>query len=464
MADDLGTELSCYGTPEVYTPNLDQLASEGVRYTNLFTVAAVSSVSRSAMITGMYPVSINSHQHRTQYKPTLPEPVTPITHYLKDAGYYVSNGTIKDRTKFGKTDYNFIHSVDLLYDGPDWTGRKEGQPFFAQIQISYPHRPFKHDKEHPIDPDKVAIPPYYPDHPITRKDWALYLETIQVVDQQVGLILERLREEGLADNTIVFFFGDQGQPQLRSKQFMYEEGTHTPLMIRWPEKLAANTVCEDLISNIDLSAQTLSMAGINIPAYMHGQAFIGDQVAKRTYIASMRDRRDETVDRIRAIRTEQFRYIRNFYPDRPYTQWNAYKKFNYPVLTLMQIMHKEGRLTKEQDLFMSDHRPAEELYDIKNDPFELHNLITEPAHEKEIVELRKTMDNWLHTYDLAVYPEDDKEIVYAKVLMEKQYKQWMEEEGLSVNITDEAFLKWWYQKLQLSEPFVNRAPKYVSNK
>lgn len=205
-------------------------------------------------------------------------------------------------------------------------------------------------------------------------------------------------------------------------------------------------------ATIDLSAQTLSMAGINIPAYMHGQAFIGDQITKRTYIASMRDRRDETVDRIRAIRTEQFRYIRNFYPNRPYTQWNAYKKFNYPVLTLMQIMHKEGRLTKEQDLFMSDHRPAEELYDIKNDPFELHNLITEPAHEKEVAGLRQTMDNWLHTYDLAVYPEDEKEIVYAKALMEKQYKQWMEEEGLSVNITDEAFLKWWYQKLQLSEP------------
>lgn len=448
MADDLGTDLACYGTPEIQTPNLDCLAAEGIKYTNMFTVAAVSSVSRSAMITGMYPVSINCHQHRTQYKSPLPDSIRPITEYFRNAGYYVSNGTVKDRTKFGKTDYNFVHSVEDLYDGPDWTGRKEGQPFFAQIQISYPHRPFIHDTVHPINPDKVLIPPFYPDHPVTRKDWALYLETIQVVDRQVGFILNRLEEEGLLENTVVFFFGDQGQPHVRSKQFMYEEGTHTPLIVRWPGKLEPNVVCDDLISNIDLSAQALAIAGIALPPHMHGKEFIGD-VPKREYLFSMRDRRDETVDRIRAVRSTRYRYIRNFYPDLPYTQQNAYKKFNYPVLTLMHLMHHEGTLSKEQDLFMANTRPAEEIYDLVKDPFELNNLAADSESAVIKNEMSSALDDWLQKYDIAVYPEDEKEIEYAKILMKTNFEKWMQQKGLEPDISDEDFLKWWYQKLSL---------------
>jgi len=447
MADDLGVELGCYGTPQVYTPNIDKLASEGCLYRNMFTVAAVSSVSRSAMITGIYPTSINCHQHRTQYKSELPDSIHPITEYFQEAGYFVSNGVVKDRTKFGKTDYNFKHEVKALYDGPDWNGRKEGQPFFAQIQISYPHRPFIEDKEHPVDPAQVEIPPYYPDHPVTRKDWALYLETVQEVDRQVGTIIQRLKEENLLDNTVIFFFGDQGHPHVRSKQFMYEEGTHTPLIVRWPGILPANEKCIDLVSNIDLSAQSLAIAGIEIPSYMHGQPFIGKKTAKRAYIASMRDRRDETVDRIRTIRTGQYRYIRNFYPERPYTQWNAYKKFSYPVLTLMQIMYKEGALSPDQARFMSAVRPPEELYDILTDPFCLNNLADHPISKNRLEEMRNRMDKWLAQYDLAVYPENAEEIEYAEQMMKEQYNLWMSQIGLSPDISDEDFLKWWYKKL-----------------
>lgn len=450
MADDLGPDLGCYGTSEVYTPNIDRLASEGVRYTNLFTVAAVSSVSRSAMITGMYPISINCHQHRTQFKSDLPDSIKPITEYFREIGYYVSNGSANDRNRFGKTDYNFIHSVDSLYDGPDWSGRKKGQPFFAQIQISYPHRPFIHDKEHPVNPEKVVIPPFYPDHPITRKDWALYLETVQAVDYQVGEILDRLEKEGLLDNTVIFFFGDQGQPHVRSKQFMYDEGTHTPLIIRWPNKFMSNTVCDDLVSNIDLSAQALRIGGIAIPPYMHGRPFIGRSVKKREYIFSMRDRRDETVDRIRSMRSERYRYIRNLYPELPYTQPNAYKKFNYPVLTLMQLMHKRGELTKVQDAFMADTRPVEELYDIKADPFELVNLASDPLYKERKEQMSKILDDWLSKYDTATYPENEQEIEYAKRLMNKDFERWMKNRGLPVGISDEDFLQWWMNKLELS--------------
>lgn len=447
VADDLGVELGCYGEKQVYTPNIDKLAAEGALYRNMFTVAAVSSVSRSSLITGMYPTSIDSHQHRKQYKSLLPDSIVPITEYFRQAGYFVSNGIINDRTKFGKTDYNFSHDVKILYDGTDWRERSEGQPFFSQIQISYPHRPFIEDKEHPVNPNLVDLHPYYPDHPISRKDWAMYLETVQKVDHQVGMILERLENEGLLGNTIIFFFGDQGHPHLRSKQFMYEEGTHTPLIVRWPNKLQAGEEFSTLVSNIDLSAQSLEIANIKIPSHMHGRPFIDENTTKRKYIASMRDRRDETVDRIRAIRTDQYRYIRNFYPELPYTQWNSYKKFNYPVLTLMQVMYKKGELTKEQAVFLSDSRPKEELYDIQKDPYCLNNLASDISFENELLMMRNLMADWLERYDLATYPETKSEIEFAKSMMDAQFKKWMSKEGLSYDISDEDFLKWWEEKL-----------------
>lgn len=449
VADDLGVELGCYGEEHVYTPHIDRLAAEGTLYRNMFTMAAVSSVSRSSLITGMYSTSIDCHQHRKQHKTPLPDSIAPITEYFRQAGYFVSNGAMNDRSKFGKTDYNFTHDVKTLYDGTDWRDRDEGQPFFAQVQISYPHRPFIEDKEYPVDPGEVDIPPYYPDHPVTRKDWAMYLETVQAVDRQVGIILQRLENEGLLDNTVVFFFGDQGHPHVRSKQFMYEEGTHTPLIVRWPNTLPGGKESSDLVSNIDLSAQALVIAGIEIPSSMHGQPFIGEKTPKREYIASARDRRDETVDRIRAIRTGQFRYIRNFYPGLPYNQWNAYKKFNYPVLTLMEVMHKNGELTGDQARFLSGSRPPEELYDIQKDPFCMNNLAADPALNKELSIMRDIMEDWLEKYDLAVYPEAREEIDHAKKMMDEQFKTWMTKAGLSPDIPDEDFLRWWQEKLAI---------------
>lgn len=267
----------------------------------------------------------------------------------------------------------------------------------------------------------------------------------------MGEILNRLSKEGLLENTVVFFFGDQGHPHVRSKQFMYEEGTHTPLIVRWPKKLARNIVCDDLISNIDLSAEALNIAGIDIPSYMHGRPFINQSSEKRKYIFSMRDRRDETVDRIRAIRSKRYRYIRNFYPKLPYTQPNAYKKFNYPVLTLMQLMHEKGELTEEQDLFMSEVRPDEELYDLKTDPFELKNLAYDPLYRNKRDQMSEDLDEWLSKYDTAIYPENNREIEYAKQLMKKEFEHWMKDKGLSVDISDEDFLKWWMQELGLKD-------------
>ncbi|SFD24504.1 sulfatase family protein [Algibacter pectinivorans] len=434
IADDLGVDLGCYGNNLIHTPNIDKLASQGARYTNMFTVAAVCSVSRSSMITGMYPVSIDCHQHRKQFKDSLPNPVKPISEYFKQAGYYVTNK--------GKTDYNFIHSKENLFNGASWENREKEQPFFSQIQISYPHRPFLEDSVHPINPNYVKLPPYYINHPIAKKDWAMYLETVQYVDKEVGEILNRLDKQGLSKNTVVFFLGDQGRPMVRSKQFLYDSGINTPLIVRWPEKIKPGTVNDQLINNLDLAPTSLKIANLPIPKYIQGHDFLNNDF-KRNFVYSMRDRRDETVDRIRMIRSEKFKYIRNFYTDRPYTQFNAYKKNFYPVLTLMQVMFEKGELNKEQARFFSNYRPSEEFYDLIADPFELNNLADSKKYSAEKNELKKELNKWLEKVDLGTYPENPQEITFAAKLMEGKFKEKMEAKGLSENISDEDYLEYW---------------------
>jgi len=450
IADDLGTDLACYGTPLVKTPNLDHLAAEGARFTNLFTVCAVCSPSRSALVTGMYPVSIDCHQHRTHFKKPLPEGVKPITEYFKVAGYFVCNGSVGDRSRPGKQDYNFIADTNM-YDGTDWNQRNPGQPFFAQIQIFGPHREFKRDPSNPIHADSIQLPPYYPDHPLARQDWALYLENIQIVDQQVEEILQRIDNEGLRDSTIVFFFGDQGRPHVRAKQFLYDGGIRTPLIIRWPGTIEPGIVDVRLISNADLPVTALVAAGIDPPDYLHGLDFLSDKRPIREAIYAMRDRRDETVDRIRCVRSERYKYIRNFYPDRSYTQFNAYKKHQYPVLTLMQVLNKKGELDTVQASFMAADRPAEELYDIINDPFEVNNLAGNEEYIDILKELSGKLDEWLVQYDKGEYPEDPKEIEYWENFMKANFKQRMADRGLSTNISDEDFLEYWIDYLHPTE-------------
>jgi arylsulfatase A-like enzyme len=445
IADDLGTDLACYGNKSVKTPNTDKLAAEGITFTGLFSVTAVSSPSRSSLMTGMYPVSINCHQHRTLKKMPLPEGILPVTDYFRKAGYWVANG---DGTRFGragKTDFNFEFQVKTLFDGPDWTGRKQNQPFFVQMQIHFPHRPFETDKLNPIDPQSVIIPPVYPDHPVTRADWVQYLESVQHADEIVGNIMERLEKVGLLDNTIVMFFGDQGRPMVRAKQFVYDEGTNTPMIIRFPDKRGAGTKVNDLISNIDIPATSLALAGIGLPEKMQGRNIFSKK--KRDYVFISRDRMDETVDRIRAVRSGRFKYIRNYYPDRPYTQFNTYKVTMYPVLTLMKVLNKRGELNPVQTIFMGPGKEKEELYDLKSDPFEMKNLATDPAYSKDLKKLRKALDKWVAVADKGLYPESVAETDHWKEDASKAYIQKMKSYGLPADISDEDYLKWWERSL-----------------
>lgn len=405
IAEDMGPELACYGHPAVSTPNLDQMASDGVRYAKAYTVTPVCSTSRSSFNTGMHACSIGAHQHRTpeERKQPLPDGVRLLTGWLHDAGYFTANvRTIEEGLNgTGKTDWNFTFPAEDSFQGNKWAELKPNQPFYAQINLNDSHRGWSAPER--ADPAKVKLPPYYPDHPVARADWAKYLDEIMRADESVGRILAKLEADGLADDTIVAFIGDNGQAHVRGKQWCYESGLRVPLIIRWaknfplPAGFERGKVDERLVTSIDLAATTLvAMAGAPKPPKMQGRVLLGDhQDPPNQYVFGTRDRCDMTTFHIRTARDARYRYIRNFMPEKPFLQWNAYKERGYPMIALMRELHAEGKLNDVQAVLLADHRPAEELYDLESDPYEIHNLAGDPRHADKLSELRGALEQWM---------------------------------------------------------------------
>jgi N-sulfoglucosamine sulfohydrolase len=405
IAEDFGPHLGCYGEQHVATPNLDGLAASGVRYANFFTTAPVCSPSRSAFMTGMYQTTIGAHNHRSHrddgYR--LPEGVRVLSDWLRDAGYFTANvRELPAELGFrgtGKTDWNFNYDGQP-FDSDRWSDLKAHQPFFAQVNFQETHRTF-HAPPH-ADPAKVEIPPYYPDHPITREDWAKYLDSATELDRKVGLVLKQLEADGLANSTVVVFFGDNGQAHVRGKQFCYDSGLHVPLLIRWPPKFATpkhfspGTVDQRLLASIDLAPTMLAIAGAKKSERMQGEIFLGDRAGPpRKCVFGARDRCDETVFRFRTVRTDRYRYIRNFTPERPFLQPNDYKERQYPVWNLLKELDAQGKLTPLQKLLTAPTMPEEELYDIAADPHETKNLANSPEHATVLKELRGVLEKWI---------------------------------------------------------------------
>ena len=387
------------------TPNIDRMAEEGAKFMQAFVTAPVCSPSRSALITGMYQTTIGAHNHRSgrgERKIRLPGDVEPVPAIFRRAGYYVTNGRFGDTGELsrGKTDYNFEFDANL-YDGADWAGRAEGQPFFAQVQLRGGKRrnqgnlaPLKGVQTGGIPRDKVSLPPYYPDHAELREDWAQYLESIEHVDWEVGQILARLEEEGVGDNTVVFFLTDHGVSHARGKQFLSEEGIKVPLVVRAPGRIEAGAVREDLVAHIDVTASSLDLAGIEVPEWMEGRPLFGPEAEARQYVVSARDRCDETVDRLRSVRTEHFKYIRNFVPERPHLQPNRYKDGKV-IIKAMHGLRTEGTLDPQIENLFYEPRPEEELYDLRDDPWELNNLAEDAGHAEKLAELRSILKSWI---------------------------------------------------------------------
>jgi arylsulfatase A-like enzyme len=412
IAEDMGPHLSSYGTKEVWTPNLDRLAGQGVRFTRAFTTAPVCSPSRSALMTGMYQTTIGAHNHRAHrddgYK--LPAGVRLLSHRMHDAGYFTANvvdfPAPIDFKGTGKTDWNFAYD-GAAFDSKRWDDLKAHQPFFAQVNFQETHRKYHAPKR--ADPAKVDIPPYYPDHPVTRRDWAEYLDSATELDRKVGELLAQLDRDGLADDTIVFFFGDNGQSHVRGKQFPYDSGLLVPLIIRWakgfatPRGFRPGTVDDRLVAAIDFAPTIMDVAGIAKPPKMEGQILFGPHVAPaRKEVFGARDRCDETVFRFRTVRDVRYRYIRNFTPERPFLQANDYKERSYPVWNLIKQLAAEGKLNQVQAVLAAPHMPPEELYDVADDPHEIRNLVDskDPQHQAALRRLRKSLETWIEkTHD-----------------------------------------------------------------
>lgn len=404
VAEDFGPHLGCYGTKEVFTPNIDRLAAEGVRYTRFYTTAPVCSPSRSAFMTGMYQTTIGAHNHRSHRDDgyQLPDGVKLLTDWMREAGYRPLN--IRQMPQgfgfrgTGKTDWNFTVTGNP-FDGTNWTDLKGDKPFFAQINFSETHRKFTAPKK--ADPSKVEIPPYYPDHPLVREDWAQYLDSATELDRKVGLILKQLETEGLLEKTVIVFFGDNGQAHVRGKQFCYESGLSVPLIIRWPKDFSApkhfaKGIDTRLLEAIDLAPTMLAIAGKEKPAKMQGAPFLGDKVAApKEYVFGARDRCDETVFRFRTVRDNQFRYIRNYTAERPLLQPNEYKERQYPVWSLLKSLQAEGKLNAIQAQLTAPSMPEEELYDLESDPHETRNLAKSPRHAETLKRLRSLLERWI---------------------------------------------------------------------
>jgi arylsulfatase A-like enzyme len=433
IGENIDLDLGCYGEKLVRTPNLDRLAAEGVRYTRVFSTNPACAPSRSAFFTGMYQTSTDTHPMRSHRDDAfrLPPGVRPVTHWLRDAGYFTANiKAIGDRAVgTGKLDLNFVNEGPL-YAWDDWSALKTRQPFFAVVNSPeveydiYDRQSAKKERvewvgerEHPAvaTPENVTPPPYYPDHPVVRQEWARYLNSITGMDRRVGWVLERLRADGLEEDTVILFFADNGRLEARGIHWCYDSGLHVPLIIRWPANFSAppeikpGAINDQVISLLDVTATTLALAGVPRPPLMQSRNVLGPQAdPPRQYAFSARDRIDETVQRIRTVRDARWRYIRNFTAGPTFASLNRYKEKCFLVIPLMRALQTQGKLTGPPADLMALRGPGEELYDLEADPHEIRNLVHSPQaeHREALLRLRTALDVWItETGDRGQWPE-----------------------------------------------------------
>lgn len=415
IVEDISPYLACYGDSTARTPSIDKLAREGVRYTNFFDVSGVCAPSRSCIITGMYPTSIGTDHMRTttvvsdfgipNHSVVLPPDVKMFTEHLRRTGYYCTNND--------KQDYQFKApraGWDESSKTAHWRNRPENKLFFAVFTLGVTHESQIWAKENDTlltDPATVPLPPYYPDSPVIRKDVARMYSNIMEMDKMAGELLRQLEEDGLMENTIVFFFSDNGGPLPRGKREIYDTGIHIPLIIRFPNKNLAGTVSDELVSFVDLAPTVLSLAGVSLPGYLQGQAFLGSQKSsvERKFVYAARDRMDSEYDMVRAVRDKRFKYIKNFQPEKPFVQNIQYRR-QMDLMIELEKFANEGKLNEIQQLWFRKTKPAEELYDLQNDPYELNSLATDNAYSGKLGQLRAELESWMSfTEDKGFIPE-----------------------------------------------------------
>ena len=416
--EDISPHIGCFGDPGAITPNIDRLAGEGVRFTHAFTTAGVCAPCRSGIITGMYQTTLGTHHMRCTAK--LPPEIRPFPTYLREAGYYCTNNS--------KQDYQFAtpkNTWDESSGKAHWRNRQEqDQPFFAVFNFTGCHESgigseskyktvtAKLSDDQRQDPATLELPPYYPDTPLVREDWKRNYELITAMDAWAGQLIEQLKDDGLYENTIVFFWSDHGVGLPRAKRWLYASGTHVPLVVRIPERFRVDqqgqpgTASDRLVSSIDFGPTVLRLAGLDVPKHVQGQPFLGADLPRpHQYVYGARDRMDERYDIIRMVRNQRFLYIRNYEPLKTYYQY-----MNTPekgvTMNELRRLHEAGRLADRADYYFSPTKPVEELYDCVADPHNIHNLAGDPNHADVLRRMRAAHLTWVQdTKDVGLIPE-----------------------------------------------------------
>ncbi len=395
VSEDNGPQIGAYGDAYATTPNLDQLAARGYRYRVAWSNGPVCGASRTALITGVYPQSTGG-EHMRSLVP-LPAFMRLYPTLLREAGYYTTNNS--------KTDYNYAE-VGQVWDASSttahWKNRKPGQPFFAIFNDTRSHESQVRTRPHTWvhDVEKAPVPAYMPNVTETREDWAQYYDNLSLIDSAAGSRLAELAAAGLADDTIVMYYGDHGAGLPRSKRFPYNSGLQVPLIVYIPPKFRAlgppeasrpGSVSDRLVSFVDFAPTLVSLAGQKPPDWMQGRAFLGPHTAPAPeYLFGFRGRMDERFDLTRSVRDQRYVYLRNYMPHRPHGQHVSYM-FETPTTVVWKRMFDAGQLKPPQTAFW-EPKPSEELYDLQTDPQETRNLAASSTHRAVLDRLRLALD------------------------------------------------------------------------
>ncbi|MFC4992419.1 sulfatase [Rubritalea tangerina] len=401
IAEDMSPDLSCYGNQAIHTPNLDTLAHRGTRFDNVHVTAPACSPSRTALATGVYQTSLGAHHMRYSepLKPVLPSAVLPLPLLLQQQGYTTGNIKAAFGAGTGKDDWLFKCSKNP-WNTHSWKTLTSKPPFFGQLHISESHRPFKHVSSN-VNSSKLNIPPYYPNHPVTQHDWSGYLTEILKTDTIVGKVLAELKQQNLLESTIVVFLSDHGRPMLRAKNWLYDSGTHIPLIIHIPKAYQHKaphyqpaTTNRNLISSIDLVAETLSWTNTPLPTWIQGRRFL-DGSPPRSFLITAIDRVGNINTCSRAIRTHDFKWIQHFKPAGNIRDSSTYyRRATHPLYHLLPPLAEKHQLTHPQSQLLTP-LPIQELYDLNKDPNEMHNLATHPNYQSHAIALQNQLKQWM---------------------------------------------------------------------
>jgi arylsulfatase A-like enzyme len=408
--------LKMFDENGVATPNIESLSKDGLIFSNAFSNAPVCSVARSTIISGCYGPGLGSNFHRRIEKVNLPSDIEMFPTYFKKAGYYTANNS--------KEDYNIVKPENVWDESSKkatWRNRAINQPFFYVFNSEISHEGNVHfsrtdfeTKKSITSLDSFTVQPTLPNTPLFIYTNAIYRDKIVQMDKEIGKVISQLKEDGLYDNTFVFYYGDNGGVLPGSKGYLTETGVHIPMVVHVPKNYrhlvnGMSGKINGFVSFADLAPTALNLAGIEIPKGLDGKPFLGKNLTqkelnKRNETFSYSDRMDEKFDMVRALRKGKYKYVRNY---QPFNFDGLMNNYRYQQLAYQELakLYKEGKLNEVQSRFF-ETKKCELLFDIEKDPYEINNLAEDPKYNSTVLQLRSKLSFYLSEMpDLSFFPE-----------------------------------------------------------